>query len=105
MSELFFLQPSPAGTGSAPDDRATTFQPVEGGTEQRSGSTLMVEAYVVLWLILMGWIFLVWRKQNALFARLGELEKAIDAADATQAAEKSAKKHASLAASDVDRAT
>ena len=84
MSDFFFLQPAPTSSGSTPDDRAQTFQPVEGGGEQRSGATLMVEAYVVLWVILMGWIFLLWRKQSGLHARLDELEKAIDAADGAQ---------------------
>ena len=38
---------------TTPEDRSTTFQPVEGGPEQHSGSTLLVEAYAVLWVILM----------------------------------------------------
>ena len=33
-----------AGTA---DDRSTSFQPVEGGTEQRSGGMLLIEAYTV----------------------------------------------------------
>src|SRR5206468_1529287 len=75
---------SPA-TAATPASRATTFQPVEGGGEQRSGETLLVEAYVVLWVILMGWLFFLWRKQNGLHARLDDLERVIDkAADAKE---------------------
>ena len=68
---------SPAPTSGA-EDRSTTFQAVETGTEAHSGSTLMVEAYAVLWVILMGWIVLLWRKQSGLHARLDDLERAID---------------------------
>ena len=53
---------TPAASGAAtPDDRSTTFQPVEGGTEQHNGATLLIEAYAVLWVILMTWLFLQWR--------------------------------------------
>ena len=70
------------GTPTTPDGRATTFQAVEGGTEQHSGTTLLVEAYAVLWVILMGWLLLMWRRQATVGARLDELEKAIDRAAA-----------------------
>jgi len=68
--------------GTAPDDRATSFQPTEGGAEQRNGQTLMVEAYAVIWTILMVWLVLLWRKQAALNQRLDGLEGAIDRASA-----------------------
>jgi hypothetical protein len=79
--------PAPAPTASTPDDRATSFQAVEGGTESRSGETLLVEAYVVLWVILMGWLYLTWRRQSTLGAQLDDLEKTIDKA-ATKKTEK-----------------
>lgn len=69
---------TPAPSSTTPDGRSTTFQPVEGGAETRSGGTLMVEAYVVLWVILMAWLVMLWRKQGALTARLDDLERAID---------------------------
>jgi hypothetical protein len=68
-----------------PNDRATTFQPVEGGNEVHNGTTLMVEAYAAIWLILMAWLVLVWRKQAALHQRIDGLENAIDRAAAKQA--------------------
>jgi hypothetical protein len=69
---------------TTPEDRSTTFQPVEGGTETRSGSTLLVEAYVVLWIILMVWLVTMWRKQGSLNARLDDLERTIDRAAAAK---------------------
>ena len=67
--------PATAPTGA--DDRATTFQPTEGGAEQRSGQTLMVEAYAVIWTILMVWLVMLWRKQAGLNQKLDGLEAAI----------------------------
>jgi CcmD family protein len=72
------LQATPQST--APDDRSTTFQPVEGGSEQRSGGTLMVAAYSVIWTLLMVWLVMLWRKQARLNERLEGLEGAIVAA-------------------------
>ena len=65
-------------TESPADSRATDFRPVEGGAaEQYSGATLLVEAYAAIWLILMAFILVVWRKQAALASRLDGLEAAI----------------------------
>jgi hypothetical protein len=74
--------PSPQATASAEPDRATTFRAVEGGTETQSGAVLMVEAYSILWLILLGWLVWLWRRQAAIHASLDGLEKAIDRAAA-----------------------
>jgi CcmD family protein len=71
-----------SATAGTPDSRATTFQAVEGGAETRSGETLMVEAYTAIWLLLMGWLVFLWRKQAGLNARLSDLEHAIDRAAA-----------------------
>ncbi len=76
---------TPAGSANAPEDRSTSFQPVDAGTEQHSGMTLMVEAYAVIWSILMVWLVMLWRKQGALNARLDGLERAIDRTAAAQA--------------------
>ncbi len=78
-SLAFFPGPSPAS--SVPEaevgDRSQTFQPVEGGTDHRSGETLLVAAYAGLWTILMAWVLLQWVKQTALARRLESLEAAI----------------------------
>jgi hypothetical protein len=73
---------------NAPDDRATEFKAIEGG-EHYSGSTLLVEAYAAIWLILMAWLLLLWRKQQALTARLDGLEAAIDRAAGAKDTKKS----------------
>lgn len=62
---------------AAADDRATEFKAVEGTGEQFNGYTLMVEAYAAIWLILMAWLVLIWRKQVALTSRVEGLEGAI----------------------------
>ena len=73
-------------TASTPNDRATTFQAVEGNQkEQYSGEHLLVAAYAALWLVLFAWVAIVWRKQSALHARLADLERVIDKADAAAA--------------------
>jgi hypothetical protein len=69
-------------TGSAgptsPDDRATSFQAVKGEPEHYSGEALLVSAYAVLWVIILVWVALVWRKQAAMALRLDDLERVID---------------------------
>jgi CcmD family protein len=66
-----------SGAPTSADDRATTFQPTEGGSEQRSGQTLMVEAYAVIWTILMVWLVMLWRRQASLNQKIDGLEQAI----------------------------
>ncbi len=71
----------PAAASGAPSDRSTDFAAVEGH-EEYSGGTLMVVAYAAIWVILMAWIFLLWRRSSAIGARLAGLEAAIDRAAA-----------------------
>jgi CcmD family protein len=56
-------------TGS-PEDRSTEFVAVEGGRETTSAEGLLVTAYFVMWAALLGFIFLTWRRQGKLEARL-----------------------------------
>jgi hypothetical protein len=70
---------SPAGQTA--DSRSTTFQAVHGEPEHYSGEALLVSAYALLWVILLSWVAVVWRKQSALDARLHDLEGEIDKAD------------------------
>ena len=65
-------------SASTPDDRATSFQAVKGEPEHYSGETLLVSAYAVLWVIVLLWVALVWRKQAALALRLDDLERVIN---------------------------
>lgn len=80
---------SAPAAGASPDARSGEYVPVQAGVETHSGEVLLVEAYAVLWVILMAWIFLLWRKQSRMHARLDDLEKILDAAAAKQSAPKS----------------
>jgi len=77
---------APAASGSAgtPDDRSQAFRAVEGGTEVQSGSVLLVEAYAAIWIILMAWLLVLWRKQRELHGRLDQVERTIDRAAASK---------------------
>ena len=85
--------PSEASPRDAPDARSTEFTAVDPNVEHFNGSTLLVEAYAAIWVVLMAWIFLLWRKQASLSERLDDLERTIDRAAAS--AEKKAKVGAS----------
>jgi hypothetical protein len=60
-----------------PPQRSTEFQAVEGGAEMVSGGTLLVEAYCALWLILLAFLLVSWRRQGQIDQRVDELEKAL----------------------------
>jgi hypothetical protein len=77
MSPEQSATPSEQGMPTSPDDRATTFQAVKGEPEHYSGEALLVGAYAVLWVILLAWVALVWRKQAGLNTRLDELERVL----------------------------
>ncbi len=62
---------------SDPVQRSTEFRAVEGGAEGMSGETLLVEAYAALWIILFAFIFVSWRRQSRIDARVGELERLV----------------------------
>jgi hypothetical protein len=74
---------APSASPEAPDSRSTTFRAVEGESEHYSGEVLLVSAYAVLWVILLAWVALVWRKQRLLDTRLDDLEREIDKAAAS----------------------
>jgi len=71
--------PTPASPSV--NDRATTFQAVEGPqAEHYSGEVLLVSAYAALFVILVAWVTLIWRKAGAMDERLVALEREIDKA-------------------------
>jgi hypothetical protein len=78
------------GAPSSANDRATTFQAVPGGQEHYSGETLLVSAYALLWVLLIGWVALMWRKQSELRARLSDLERVLGKAAAERPASREA---------------
>jgi hypothetical protein len=60
------------------EDRSQEFRPVTGApTETSSAEGLLITAYVLMWAILMGFLFLTFRRQAAVNKRLGELERAL----------------------------
>jgi hypothetical protein len=60
---------------NTPDDRAMGFTRVEGGTETTSAALMLVLAYLVMWVILIGFVWLSWRKLGRVESRLGGLER------------------------------
>jgi hypothetical protein len=75
MRSHFDTSPAaPAATNPSADDRAQSFRAVQGGGEMQSGEKLLVEAYAALWLILFGLVFISWRRQKAIDARVVTLE-------------------------------
>jgi hypothetical protein len=65
-------------TPATPESRSQEFVPVTGGpTETSSAASLLIMAYVLMWAILMGFLFLTFRRQAAVDKRLGELERAL----------------------------
>jgi CcmD family protein len=88
---IFALDPAPKASTSDPNE----FTAVTGADarENFNGSTLLVEAYAAIWLVLMAWILILWRKQASMSERLDDLERTLDRAAA--AAEKKAKAKAS----------
>jgi CcmD family protein len=75
-------QAQPGTAQPTPDSRSTSFQPVTGEPEHYSGEALLVSAYALIWVILLSWVALLWRKQSVLDARLDDLEHEIEKADA-----------------------
>jgi len=60
------------------EDRSQEFRPVTGGsTETSSAEGLLITAYVLMWVILMAFLFLTFRRQAAVNKRLSELERAL----------------------------
>ena len=79
--KLVVLQTTEApatAAAAAPSAGKTTFQTIKNPGDNRDGSMLMVEAYAVIWTILMIWLLTMWNKQRTLNTRLDELERAID---------------------------
>jgi CcmD family protein len=79
---LRFDQPRGAAD---PAQRGTEFRPVDAGDTVASGETLLVEAYAILWVILFAFLFLSGRRQTKIDTRVGELERALNAARGAKA--------------------
>jgi hypothetical protein len=55
------------------------FAPDSGGTEETSASLMLVLAYMALWVILLAFVGVNWRRQRALSQRLSEVERSLAA--------------------------
>lgn len=62
------------GAGQAPSDRSTEFVAVQGGAETTSAGALLITAYVAMWALVFGFVWLSSRKQRALDTRIRDLE-------------------------------
>ena len=74
-------------TGTATDDRAQAFRPVEGGNEMQSGEKLLVEAYAVIWIVILVFVASMFRRQRRLDRRIETLEAALQKARAKSGSE------------------
>jgi hypothetical protein len=81
-----FLQAPPPGDAKPSEGTASQgFAPVEGGPELQSGEALLVEAYIVMWILVLGFVVLAYRRTIAFERRLGALEQAVSAVPGAQA--------------------
>lgn len=74
------LKTVPVGADVA--DRSTGFEATTGGPETMSGEVLLVQAYVALWLLLFGYLAILWRRQRSLHTRLDAMDRVLDRAAA-----------------------
>lgn len=68
------------GTALTPEGRSTEFVAVSGGAETTSAEVVLVTAYALMWIAVLVFIFLTWKKQNLLATRLVELHEKLRAA-------------------------
>jgi len=69
-------QPDSA-TLTDPSARSTEFVAVQGGGDTTSAAALLITAYIVMWALLLGFVWLSWRRQGKVETRISELEKAL----------------------------
>lgn len=62
-----------ASTSASPNE----FVPAEGGGDTTDAGVMLGAAYIVFWVILFAFVALTWRRQMALTARLGRIERAL----------------------------
>ncbi|HMA96609.1 MAG TPA: hypothetical protein VKP30_28180 [Polyangiaceae bacterium] len=68
--------PGDAAPEGNPSGRAEQFVAVSGSeSEQVNASAMVIAAYGLFWLLAIGFIYLTFRSQSRLLARLGEVEK------------------------------
>ncbi len=73
----------PLPTALSVSDRKSEFVPVSGGQETTSAVGLLLTAYVLMWAVVFGFVWLTAGKQKRLDARLRHVEKALARLDET----------------------
>lgn len=68
-----------------PEDRKTEFVAVSGGRESTSAEVLLVSAYGIMWVFLMVFLVLGWRRASLLGQKLERLESALAGSKKSQA--------------------
>jgi CcmD family protein len=74
------LDSTSQGQPQTPEDRSTTFRPVEGGPQMQSGEKLLVEAYAAIWILVFLYLITLFRRQRRLDRQIATLSAAIDKA-------------------------
>lgn len=72
--------PAPSGELSV-ESRKSEFVPVTGGAETTSAEALLLTAYILMWALVFGFVWLTARRQKNLDERLGLVEQALREAD------------------------
>lgn len=70
------MQEAPPAS-SRPEDRKTEFVAVSGGRESTSAEVLLVSAYAIMWIFLLVFLWLGWRRASQLRLKLERLENAL----------------------------
>jgi len=70
-------QPTQQKSPGSADDRSTTFQPVQGGPEMKSGEKLVVQAYAAIWIVLVVFVASLFRRQRQIDRQIATLENAL----------------------------
>ena len=79
MAQNKFEAPSPAPSGSA--GTATSYEgaaPTASQPESQSGETLLVIAYMFVWIAVLAFVVAAWRRTRGLEGRLDVLERALE---------------------------
>jgi CcmD family protein len=74
---LLSPQPQPL----APPATQGQFVAVTGSEPSTSAETMLVTAYTLMWVLVLGFVYYVFRQQRKLRARLAQLEKTLERAE------------------------
>jgi hypothetical protein len=78
------MQQAPPAS-SRPEDRKTEFVAVSGGRDSTSAEVLLVSAYAIMWIFLLVFLWLGWRRQSLLRDKLERLENALSGSKKSKA--------------------